>query len=244
MPKISRMTPARCVPLSLIIFVFLLISSIISLAVPSSPVSFTATAIPGSKVVLSWKASPDQGIAGYNVYRKATSEKAFKKLNATAIKGLSFEDKAVALGQNYSYTVRAVDGAGILSADSNVASAPNIIMSEKAVITHNGKTVKSASPGDSIAYIIEYTNKGYGPAKDVAILHSVPKGTTILSGSAVVKKGPKTSMLYFNKKDNKWVDTITDESNISKVKFVVADQIPAVGKGSNGVLSFKVVVGF
>jgi uncharacterized repeat protein (TIGR01451 family) len=211
---------------------------------PTSPANVIATAVPHSKVVLSWKPAADNiGVAGYNVLRRPAAGGNLAKLNTALIKGLSYEDKNVASGKNYEYVVRAVDAAGNTSPDSTPASAPSIIIKESTVISHMGKTVKTAVPGDSIEYVIDYTNVGYGYATGVSIQHSVPKGTTYLASSAKAKKGPKVSLLYLDRKTNKWVDKYDAVENVSKVKFVINENVPAMAKGPNGTVSLKVVVG-
>lgn len=244
--KNSRLSLVRCLLVSLAVSVFL--SSGVSFSAldktsPTAPSNLTATAVPQMKVVLSWKPSTDDiGVAGYNVYKRLASGGSFSKVNATLIKGLSFEDKKASAGKNYEYAVRAADAAGNLSELSNLASAPSVVMSEKAIISHMGKVAASARPGDSIEYLIDYTNKGYGFAKNVAILHSVPKGTTLLERSVVVKKGSPATILYLSKKTGEWSDKYSGVGDVAKVKFVLKDSVPAIGKGANGTLSLKVIV--
>ncbi len=233
-------TIARCLLGSIVL---LLVSSSFAFADISAPTNLIATAVPGQKVILQWKTSTDPSVVGYNIYRKASAAGDLKKLNAAPVKGLSYDDKDVSRGSNYYYVVKAVSGAGALSLESNLASAPNIVMTEKPVITHVGKIVKSALPGDSIEYVIDYTNNGFGPAKNVSIRHSVPKGTTMIPGSASVSKGMSASILYWDKKAGKWVDKIENEANISELRFVFAGMMNAVSKSPSGVVSFKVVVG-
>jgi chitodextrinase len=87
---------------------------------PSVPANLQATAVSQSRIDLSWSASTDtggSGLAGYRIFRNG---------GATAIatvSGTTFSDTGLASSTLYSYTVRAVDGAGNLSANSNSASA-------------------------------------------------------------------------------------------------------------------------
>jgi uncharacterized repeat protein (TIGR01451 family) len=243
-----RKTLARCLFLSSIVLILLSFTfahAIADTISPTAPSDFTASAYPGSKVLLAWKTSTDnEGVAGYNVYRRSSSGGQFVKLNATLIKALFFDDATATVGKNYDYKVRAVDNAGNVSGNSTFASAPNLVMNETAVIRHMGEVVDTAVPGDSIEYIIDYTNNGYGFAKDVAISHSIPKGTELLPRSVRVKKGLPIEVLYFDLSKGRWVEKYSSEANVTKVKFIIKDSVPAVSKGPNGILSLKVLVGF
>ncbi|HTL71052.1 MAG TPA: LamG-like jellyroll fold domain-containing protein, partial [Candidatus Eisenbacteria bacterium] len=81
---------------------------------PTAPGSLTATAGAGS-VNLSWTASTDDtAVTGYKVYRGGT----FLMDSAST----SCVDSSVSLGASYSYTVKATDAAGNLSAASSAAN--------------------------------------------------------------------------------------------------------------------------
>lgn len=211
---------------------------------PAAPQNFNATAVPSVKVFLAWSPSTDNvGVAGYNVYRRLSGGGNFEKLNSALVKGRSYDDKKVASGKNYEYVVRGLDAAGNVSADSNLAMAPDITLKETAVKTHVGKTVKDVMPGDAIEFVLEYTNAGYGFAAGVSIQHGIPKGTTYIASSARTKKGPAASILYLDKRSGKWVDKVDKAENVGKVKFILKDAVPAVAKGPNGIVSLKVIVG-
>ena len=60
---------------------------------------------------LSWQASTDADLAGYNVYRRSTSG-SFERLTATPLLGPAFSDSTVTPGTSYTYRVTAVDGTG------------------------------------------------------------------------------------------------------------------------------------
>ncbi len=62
-------------------------------------------------VFLSWEPSFEPDVAGYNIYRKAAGEGAFKKLNAALIGRITYTDKEVKPGVKYTYYVTAVDNA-------------------------------------------------------------------------------------------------------------------------------------
>ncbi|MFD0677997.1 MULTISPECIES: polysaccharide lyase family 7 protein [unclassified Paenibacillus] len=83
---------------------------------PTAPANLAATAISSSQINLSWNASTDNvGVTGYNVYRGSTL--------VGSPSTLSFSDTGLSASTSYSYTVKAKDAAGNLSAASNTASA-------------------------------------------------------------------------------------------------------------------------
>jgi chitodextrinase len=84
---------------------------------PSTPTNLTATASSSTAVSLSWTASTDNvGVTGYNVYRNGGSTPI-----GTAT-GTTYSDTSVAASTPYTYTVKAFDAAGNLSAASTSAS--------------------------------------------------------------------------------------------------------------------------
>ncbi|MBO3748467.1 fibronectin type III domain-containing protein [Streptosporangiaceae bacterium NEAU-GS5] len=83
---------------------------------PSTPGNLTSTGVSSSTVSLSWSASTDNvGVTGYNVYRGSTL--------VTTVTGTSYTDTGLAASTSYTYTVKARDAAGNLSAASNAVTA-------------------------------------------------------------------------------------------------------------------------
>jgi len=83
---------------------------------PTAPGSLTATAVSSSQINLTWTASTDNvGVTGFDVYRNGA-------LVASST-SLSFSDTGLAASTAYSYTVKAKDAAGNVSAASNTATA-------------------------------------------------------------------------------------------------------------------------
>jgi len=68
-------------------------------------------------VTLTWKASSSH-VPGYNVYRKAKSEKEYRKVNSSLVEGLTYTDNNVKSGSTYQYAVRSVDAEGHESINS------------------------------------------------------------------------------------------------------------------------------
>ncbi|MEK3883050.1 cellulose binding domain-containing protein [Paenibacillus sp. PL2-23] len=83
---------------------------------PTAPTGLNANAASGSQINLSWTASTDNvAVTGYRVYRNSV------QVGTTA--STSYSDTGLNAATSYSYTVRAYDAAGNLSANSNTASA-------------------------------------------------------------------------------------------------------------------------
>ncbi len=80
---------------------------------PTAPAGLSATAKTADSVSLSWSASADNvRVTGYDVYRGTA------KVNTTPVAGTSFTDTGLSPSTAYSYTVRARDAAGNVSAPS------------------------------------------------------------------------------------------------------------------------------
>ncbi|WP_168735464.1 DUF4832 domain-containing protein [Cohnella fermenti] len=82
---------------------------------PTAPANVAATSVTASSISLSWSASTDNvGVAGYDVYRNGTY------VGTTA--STAYTDTGLSAGTTYSYTVKAKDAAGNVSAASGAAS--------------------------------------------------------------------------------------------------------------------------
>jgi hypothetical protein len=85
---------------------------------PTAPGGLSASAAGAAQINLSWTASTDDiGVTGYLVYRGSSQIAALGGL------ALSYQDTGLTPSTSYSYTVKAQDAAGNLSAPSNVATA-------------------------------------------------------------------------------------------------------------------------
>src|SRR6266542_941269 len=83
---------------------------------PSAPTNLHVTGTTSASVSLAWNASTDNvGVTGYDVFRGST-----KVATAT---GTSFTDAGLSASTTYTYTVKARDAAGNVSAASNQVSA-------------------------------------------------------------------------------------------------------------------------
>ena len=92
---------------------------------PRRPQALTAVRQADGTVALSWAAALDcdgNAVAGYNLYRRLSTEESYTKLNTALITGLTHTDTglaAAAAGATYYYALSAVDS----SSDESVKSA-------------------------------------------------------------------------------------------------------------------------
>ncbi|GAA4414191.1 cellulase family glycosylhydrolase [Actinokineospora soli] len=83
---------------------------------PSVPSGLTSGAVTGSSIALSWTASTDNvGVSGYEVYRGTT--------RVATVASTSYTDTGLTADTAYTYTVRARDAAGNVSAASTALTA-------------------------------------------------------------------------------------------------------------------------
>ncbi|WP_438351687.1 discoidin domain-containing protein [Paenibacillus sp. FA6] len=83
---------------------------------PTAPSNLTTAVVSSNQINLNWTASTDNvGVAGYQVFRDGTQ--------VGTPTGTTFNDTGLTASTAYSYTVKAVDAAGNLSANSNTATA-------------------------------------------------------------------------------------------------------------------------
>jgi chitinase len=86
---------------------------------PTTPGTLSSPSLTSSSVSLSWGASTDaggSGLAGYNIYRNGATTPTAQTTST------SFTDSGLTASTAYTYTVKARDGAGNLSAASNQIS--------------------------------------------------------------------------------------------------------------------------
>lgn len=147
---------------------------------PSTPTALTASGTTGTTTNLNWTASSDNvGVTGYNIYQGTT-------LKGTAA-GTSYAVTGLTAATAYTFSVRAKDAAGNLSASSNAVN-----------ITTTGNTVTyCTSKGNNVASeFIDYVsiggisntsgaNAGYGNFTNLTA--NVPYGSNTILFSAGFK---------------------------------------------------------
>lgn len=89
---------------------------------PAAPGSLTASGGPGH-IDLDWADNTESDLAGYNVYRSATSGGSYTLIGSGLVADSAYQDKDVTAGTTYFYVVTAVDFSSNESSSSNEASA-------------------------------------------------------------------------------------------------------------------------
>lgn len=153
---------------------------------PTAPTGLRATAKTASSVSLAWTAATDDvGVTGYDVYRNGT------RVGSPAA-GTTYTDTGLSAATAYSYTVRARDAAGNVSAASTALS----------VTTETG-----GGPDPAGGLKVAYKNND-SSATDNAILPGLRITNT---GSAAVDLTGVTARYYFTRDGgsstvNAWCD--------------------------------------
>jgi PQQ-dependent dehydrogenase (s-GDH family) len=81
---------------------------------PSAPSGLAAVNVTASALTLNWTASTDNvGVTGYDIYQNGT------KINAVPVAATTYDVTGLIQASSYSFFVRALDGAGNVSANSN-----------------------------------------------------------------------------------------------------------------------------
>ncbi|MFH1017713.1 MAG: S8 family serine peptidase [Pseudomonadota bacterium] len=173
---------------------------------PTAPTNLTATAASTSQINLSWSASTDNvAVTGYNVYRGGS-------LIGSTTSALTYSDTGLSANTSYSYTVKAKDAAGNLSAASNVASAttqalppgpnfpPNVSL--MAVKGSSGVVTFSASASDSdgtvISCFIDFGDGSPRAACGTSVKHTYAPGTFQAIATATDDDGATSSSSPFS----------------------------------------------
>jgi len=210
---------------------------------PLAPSNLVAD-VKDDNVLLKWTPPVDTSVAGFNIYRKEDIAGAdYIRINKSILSGQEYQDRDISRGKSYTYICKSVNIDGIEGAPSDIAGAPKMFMKTSAIVTHMGRAVRIATPGDVINYNIDFANHGYGVAKNVVIVYAIPKGTTFISGTARCPKYT-VKISYFDEKAGKWVDKVTREENISRVRFNVMQDVFPVAKDLKDSASLKVMVNY
>ncbi|MFI9770184.1 cellulase family glycosylhydrolase [Streptomyces sp. NPDC052415] len=171
---------------------------------PTVPTGLASTAKTSTSVALSWTASTDNTrVTGYDVYRGTT------KVNAAPVTGTTYTDTGLSPSTAYSYTVRARDAAGNVSAAS---AALNVT------------TASSDTPSGAVK--VRYKNND-SSATDNAIRPSLQ---VVNTGSTAVKLDAVTVRYYFTRDGSASVSAWCDYAAVgcAQVKLRVVPLATAV----------------
>jgi fibronectin type 3 domain-containing protein len=73
-----------------------------------APTNVQAAAVSGGDILISWNASSQPNVVGYNVYRVELLEDSIERLNATPLAATSIVDRGAHFGREYDYRVTSV----------------------------------------------------------------------------------------------------------------------------------------
>ncbi len=143
-------------------------------------------------VKLTWTASQDNTVIGYNIYRTASADGIYRKLNSSLITGTSYDDSQLIDGTLY-YIVRAVKlqtvnsgsfmnqspgVAGQIDAVNNAAPAAPVL-----VAPANNSTDQSRTP------LLSWESAGTGTTYALQVSKSADFGTTLVQESNLTVPG-------------------------------------------------------
>lgn len=168
--------------------------------VPSTPASLAASGTTSSSTNLSWTASTDNvAVTGYNVYRGTT-------LLGTAT-GTTYTATGLTASTTYTFTVKAKDAAGNLSAASNAVNVTTLPITASYCTSQGGSVADELIGRVQIGTINNASTGGTGYTDFTAISTNLTKGasTTITitptwTGSAYAE-GYAVFIDYNNDKD-------------------------------------------
>ncbi len=140
---------------------------------PTTPANLRVTSTTSSTVSLAWDASTDDvsGVSGYQVFRGTGTT----PVGTPA--GLTFTDTGLAAGTTYSYTVRAVDGTGKVSAASSAVNGTTTTVSQDYSVAASPGTM-SVARGASTSTTIAITRTNFTGAVTMSA-SGLPSGVTV-----------------------------------------------------------------
>jgi PQQ-dependent dehydrogenase (s-GDH family) len=172
-------------------------SSLIAVApdnqAPSAPVNLVASNITQTTIQLNWTAATDNfGVTGYDVYRDGV------KINTSNVTGTSYTATGLTALTTYSFYVKAKDGAGNVSANSNTINATTL-QTQPGQETFTQRTVISSQrmPHDLVYgpdNNLWYTERYAGRVNFVVPATGV-RTTVLTLGSKLVRVGGQDGLM-------------------------------------------------
>ncbi|WP_442954387.1 fibronectin type III domain-containing protein [Paenibacillus sp. MMS18-CY102] len=200
---------------------------------PTVPTNLHVTATTSASITLAWNASTDNvAVAGYNVYRGTTL------VGSTANGMLSYTNTGLAASTSYSFTVKAKDAAGNLSAASSAVSAttqpPTIDLTPPSVPA-NLHSTSTTSISVTLAWNASTDNVGVTG-------YDVFRGSTLtasVSGTSAVITGLSASTAY-----SFTVKAKDAAGNVSAASSAVSVVTGPTDPGGNGNLPKHTLTGY
>lgn len=188
---------------------------------PSAPSNLRVTATTSTSIALAWNAASDNvGVTGYDVYRGASL------VGSTSGSTLAFTNTGLAAGTAYSYTVKAKDAAGNVSAASVSVSAttPGTGGGDTQAPTAPANLVVTGSTSSSVSLSWSASTDNVGVAS-----YQVLSGATVVqtvTGTAATVTGLSASTSY-----SFTVKAKDAAGNTSAASNAVSATTPGTGNG-------------
>ncbi|MFA6467004.1 MAG: fibronectin type III domain-containing protein [Patescibacteria group bacterium] len=142
---------------------------------PSAPTNLTANPISTSQINLTWATSTDNvAVTGYSIFRNGAE--------IATVTSNTFNNLGLTASTTYSYTVKAHDGAGNMSANSNIASATTL--------KNSGDNTAPNAPRKLKAHVVSYTH--------VNLKWKAPERKKGIKGYAIFRDGIKIATVKRN----------------------------------------------
>jgi endoglucanase len=157
---------------------------------PSVPANLTVTGTTSSSASLSWSASTDDvsGVTGYQVFRGTGTTPVGTPT------GTTFTDTGLTASTTYSYTVRAVDGTGKVSAASTAVSATTQAVTQDYAVSASPTTVPLVR-GASASTTVSITRTNFTGAVTLSA-SGLPSGVTVAFSPSGATKGNSVTATF------------------------------------------------
>ena len=154
---------------------------------PTTPANLRVTGTTTTTASLAWDASTDDiGVTGYQVLRGATV--------VGSPTGLTFQDTGLTANTTYSYTVRALDASGKMSAASTAVSATTATGTQDYAIGGNPSSV-SVTRGGTATSSIAITRTNFTGAVTMSAT-GLPSGVTVAFNPSTATTGNSVTATF------------------------------------------------
>ena len=171
------------------------VSTVVDTTVPSTPASLTFSGTTATSVNLFWTASTDNvGVTGYNIYN-GTTLLATAATNSAAITGL-------AASTAYSFSIKAKDAAGNLSASSNTVNVTTLAGATVSYCASTSSNTADEKIGKVVLGTISNTSTGTAGYENF----TAQSTNLVRSSSNTITISPSWTSTKYNEGYGVWID--------------------------------------
>ncbi len=171
------------------------VSTVVDTTVPSTPASLTFSGTTATSVNLFWTASTDNvGVTGYNIYN-GTTLLATAATNSAAITGL-------AASTAYSFSIKAKDAAGNLSASSNTVNVTTLAGATISYCASTSSNTADEKIGKVVLGTISNTSTGTAGYENFTAQSTILKRGTVNT----ITVTPSWTSTKYNEGYGVWID--------------------------------------